>query len=280
MNKKTSDDLKSIVKEEYAHIAGQSREQNAASCCGAGGCGSAEYAVFAEDYAKLKGYNKDADLALGCGIPTEFAQIKEGDTVLDLGSGAGNDAFIAHTLVGDKGKVIGIDFTDTMIAKARANNEKLGFNNVEFRFGDIENMPVGAKTVDVVISNCVLNLVPDKRKAFAEIFRVLKVGGHFSISDVVLTRPLPPSILSAAEMYAGCVAGAMQKDDYLRVMREAGFDDGAIVKEKPGVLPDDVIAQYLYGEELDAFRRMPTPILSITVTGTRSRCCSPENACA
>ncbi len=178
---KNAEELKQIVKDKYSEIALQSKSENETSCCGAGGCSTVDYAVFAEDYTKLGGYNADADLGLGCGIPTEFAQIKTGDIVLDLGSGAGNDCFVARALTGETGKVIGVDMTEVMITKARENAEKLNFNNVEFRLGDVENLPIGGNRIDVVISNCVLNLVPDKEKAFAEIYRVLKAGGHFSV---------------------------------------------------------------------------------------------------
>ncbi|MCE1164970.1 MAG: arsenite methyltransferase, partial [Bacteroidetes bacterium] len=198
---KNPEEIKLIVKEKYAGIANQSKTVNEASCCGVGSCTGVDYTVFAEDYSKLKGYSPDADLGLGCGLPTEFALIKEGDTVIDLGSGAGNDAFVARAITGEKGKVIGIDFTEEMIEKSRANADKHGFNNVEFRLGDIEKMPVTANKADVIISNCVLNLVPDKEKAFREIYRVLKPGGHFSVSDIVATGDLPASIKSGAELY-------------------------------------------------------------------------------
>jgi SAM-dependent methyltransferase len=184
-------EIKEMVKEKYGAIAQQSKEQNQSSCCGSGcGCSNVEFSIMAEDYAKLPGYVPDADLALGCGLPTEFAQIKPGDTVVDLGSGAGNDCFIARSIAGETGRVIGIDMTEAMIAKARTNAEKLGFKNVEFRLGDIDNMPIEDRTADVVVSNCVMNLVPNKQKAFAETFRIIKSGGHFSISDIVLQGEL------------------------------------------------------------------------------------------
>ncbi|MDX5422304.1 MAG: arsenite methyltransferase, partial [Hymenobacteraceae bacterium] len=240
-----AEELKKLVKEKYSEIALQTKEQNEVSCCGATGCGTVDYAIFADNYTELEGYNPDADLGLGCGVPTEFAQIKKGDTVIDLGSGAGNDCFVARALVGETGKVIGIDMTEAMIAKARVNAEKLGFNNVEFRQGEIEDMPIAANRADVVISNCVLNLVPDKRKAFAETYRVLKPGGHFSISDVVLVGELPEDIVKASEMYAGCVSGAIQKEEYLQILRETGFQNITIQKEKVIQVPDEILRDYL-----------------------------------
>src|SRR5215213_1531388 len=218
--------IKEVVKEKYGQIANQTRDENAASCCGATGCCTTDvYNIMADDYTQVEGYNPDADLGLGCGVPTEFAQIKEGDVVVDLGSGAGNDCFVARKLTGETGKVIGIDFTEPMIAKARENAEKVGFHNVEFRLGDIESMPLTSNVANVVISNCVLNLVPNKHKVFSEIYRVLKPGGHFSISDIVLDGELPAEIKQAAEMYAGCVAGAIQEKDYLGIITEAGFQN-------------------------------------------------------
>ena len=223
-----------------------------------------------DDYTGLKGYDQEADLGLGCGLPTQFAQIKEGDTVIDLGSGAGNDCFIARHETGATGKVIGIDFTEAMIAKARNNAEKLGYNNVEFRQGDIEEMPVSDAVADVVVSNCVLNLVPNKQNVINEIFRVLKPGGHFSISDIVLIGNLPESLQQDAEMYAGCVSGAIQKDDYLGFIRESGFQNIAIQKEKPIIIPDDILSKYLNNEEIKAFRSGQTGIFSITVFAEKS----------
>ena len=212
---RTSEELKNIVKEQYGKIALQNKDDNAASCCGATSTSNKVYSIMMDNYSEVKGYNPDADLGLGCGLPTQFARIEKGDTVIDLGSGAGNDCFVARHETGDTGKVIGIDFTETMIDKARANAEKMNYNNVEFRFGDIEEMPVSDNVADVIVSNCVLNLVPNKEKVISEIFRVLKPAGHFSISDIVLIGDLPEALRHDAEMYAGCVSGAIQKDDYL-----------------------------------------------------------------
>ncbi|MCJ8163444.1 arsenite methyltransferase [Pontibacter sp. E15-1] len=279
---KNPEELKALVKEKYSEIALQSKEQNETSCCGATGCCTVDYAIFADNYTQLDGYTPDADLGLGCGVPTEFAQIKPGDVVLDLGSGAGNDCFVARAIVGDSGKVMGVDMTDAMIAKARDNAEKLGFHNVEFRQGEIEDLPIAANRADVVISNCVLNLVPDKRKAFAETYRVLKPGGHFSISDVVLVGNLPEGLVQASELYAGCVSGAIQKDDYLQIIREAGFENVTVQKEKAILVPDEILKDYLSEDEISAFRASNTGIFSITVYGDKpasAACCTPGSGC-
>jgi arsenite methyltransferase len=261
-----NEELKNLVKEKYGEIALQSRKENETSCCGATSCcGDVDYSIFSENYEKLKGYNPDADLGLGCGIPTEIAKIKPGDTVIDLGSGAGNDCFVARSLVGETGKVIGIDFTEAMIEKARGNAEKLGFNNVEFRFGDVEKMPVTANKADVIISNCVLNLVPDKVKAFGEIYRVLKPGGHLSVSDVVLKGELPESLKQAAEMYAGCVSGAIQMNDYLLLMADCGLGNIKVQREKMISVPDNILLNYMSESELSSFKQSGTGIFSITV---------------
>lgn len=261
-----AEDLKILVKNKYSDIANQSKEQNQSSCCGSSGCCSTvDYAVFSEGYEKLEGYNPDADLGLGCGIPTEFAQIQKGDTVIDLGSGAGNDCFVARALTGETGHVIGIDMTEAMIEKARSNAAKLNFKNVEFRLGEIENMPVEDNKADVVISNCVLNLVPDKNKAFSEIYRILKPGAHLSVSDIVLKGELPGKIKRAAEMYAGCVSGALQKDDYLRIMEANGLVNIKSQKEKATPIPDEILSDYLTQQEIDLYKKSGSGIFSITV---------------
>jgi len=242
----TPEQLKEIVKENYSKIADQSKEFNENSCCGAGsGCCTIDEALMAEDYSNISGYVADADLGLGCGLPTEFAKIKSGDIVVDLGSGAGNDCFVARSLTGENGKVIGIDFTERMIEKARANAEKLGYHNVEFRLGDIEQMPITANSSDVVVSNCVLNLVPNKFKAFAETLRILKPGGHFSVSDIVLDGKLPEGLKKDAEMYAGCISGAIQKTDYLDMIEIVGFKNISFQKSKQITLPDEILKNYL-----------------------------------
>lgn len=263
--KEHAEDLKRIVREKYSQIAKQETSANMASCCGAGDVSTEVYNIMTDDYSDLKGYQKDADLGLGCGLPTQFAQIKPGHTVIDLGSGAGNDCFVARHETGAEGKVIGIDFTEAMIDKARQNAEKLGFNNVEFRQGDIENMPVSDNVADVVVSNCVLNLVPDKKQVIAEIFRVLKPGGHFSISDIVLIGELPEALQKDAEMYAGCVSGAIQREEYLGFIHAQGFEQVSVQKEKPIVIPDDILARYLSADEIQAFKAGSTGIVSVTV---------------
>lgn len=262
---KTELELKKLVQLKYAEIANQSKDDNAASCCGAGGCSTKVYNIMTDDYTKVDGYNEDADLGLGCGLPTEFAQIKKGDIVIDLGSGAGNDCFVAREATGEEGKVIGVDFTEAMIMKARENAMKLNFSNVEFIKADIDDMPLKDNYADVVVSNCVLNLVPNKTKVVNEIFRVLKQNGHFSISDIVLIGHLPAEIKEAAEMYAGCVSGAIQKEEYLKIINDAGFKNIKIQKEKVITLPEDILSKYLSKEQINAFQNSNIGIYSITV---------------
>ncbi|HAF30684.1 MAG TPA: arsenite S-adenosylmethyltransferase [Bacteroidales bacterium] len=265
-----SEKLKEIVKEKYSQIANQSKTQNETSCCGSSGCcDSVDYTIFSDDYSSLQGYNKDADLGLGCGIPTEFAHLKPGDSVLDLGSGAGNDCFVARAIVGESGKVTGLDFTEAMIKKALINKEKLGFKNIEFVQGDIEEMPLPDSSFDVVISNCVLNLVPDKEKAFKEIYRVLKPGGHFCVSDVIISGNLPEKIKDDAEMYAGCVSGAIQKDDYLQIIKKNNFKEIEIKKEKEIEIPNAIMLNYISLDELRKFKKEKTGIYSITVVAKK-----------
>lgn len=273
----TSEQIKDMVRQKYSEIALQNKEDNQASCCGSGCCSTEVHSIMNDDYTNLEGYNPDADLGLGCGLPTQFARIKKGDIVIDLGSGAGNDCFIARAETGETGKVIGIDFTPAMIEKARQNAEKLNYHNVEFRQGDIEKMPVSANTADVIVSNCVLNLVPNKHGVFQEMFRALKSGGHFSISDVVLVGTLPKKIQEAAEMYAGCVSGAIQKEAYMELIDITGFKNITIQKEKCINIPDDILSAYLSAEEIAAFKLSGTGIYSITVFAqkTTEPCCAP-----
>ncbi|MDF2193162.1 arsenite methyltransferase [Paraflavitalea sp. CAU 1676] len=275
----TNEELKELVRQKYSEIALQDKTDNAASCCGSGCCSIETANIMTDDYTSLEGYNPDADLGLGCGLPTQFAKIKKGDVVVDLGSGAGNDAFVARAETGETGKVIGIDFTPAMIEKARTNAEKLGYHNVVFRQGDIEKMPLSANIADVIVSNCVLNLVPNKDAVIKEIHRVLKPGAHFSISDIVLEGHLPPAIQEAAEMYAGCVSGAIQKQVYLELIESNGFTNIIIQKEKIINIPNDILAAYLSAEEIAQFRNSNTGIYSITVYAEKPKeqtaCCAP-----
>ncbi|HYI76877.1 MAG TPA: arsenite methyltransferase [Chryseolinea sp.] len=276
MKTETSNSQKELVKEKYSQIAEQNEDASKAGCCGTTGCGTIDCNIMADDYSTLDGYVADADLGLGCGLPTEFAKIKEGDTVVDLGSGAGNDCFVARSIVGGTGKIFGIDFTEKMIERAKANAEKLEYKNVEFRLGDIENIPLAGGLADVVVSNCVLNLVPDKTQAFAEIFRVLKKGGHFSVSDIVLEGDLPQGLQKSAEMYVGCVSGAIQKDDYLSIIEKAGFRNIQVQKEKRIALPDETINHYLTADQAIEFSQGKTGIYSITVYAEKPEgCCAP-----
>lgn len=262
-----SNDIKNVVREKYAKIV--SATENTCCC----GCGSTDevtdYTVFSDSYDHLKGYLQDADLNLGCGLPTEFAGIKPGDHVLDLGSGAGNDCFVARAETGENGWVTGLDFTPEMVEKARKNAAKLKLNNVVFIPGDIEYIPLADASQDVVISNCVLNLVPDKKKAFTEIFRVLKNDGHFCISDVVLEGELPEGLQKDAELYAGCVSGALQKTDYLNIVEKAGFKNVTIRKQKEVLLPDELLEKYMDQVSIESFRNSGTGIFSITLTADK-----------
>jgi SAM-dependent methyltransferase len=263
----TKKDFKEIVKEKYAEIAVSSTRK---CCCGSSNNKIVGYTIMKDDYNHLEGYVPEADLGLGCGLPTEFAGIKKGDIVVDLGSGAGNDVFVARALVGDQGKVIGIDFTDEMMIKANFNLDKLGYKNVEFKLGEIESMPLDNNIADVVVSNCVLNLVPDKQKAFNEIYRVLKPGAHFCVSDIVIKGELHAELKKSAEMYAGCVAGAVQQEEYLGIIKQTGFTNIEIKKTKTIELPDEVLLKYLNDEQLKEFKIKQVGIFSITVVGYKS----------
>lgn len=224
MDKK--EELRKSVRENYARIARES-----ASCC----CRS----TSAEDISRSIGYSdediksapEDANLGLGCGNPVALASLKEGEVVLDLGAGAGFDAFLAANRVGDSGSVIGVDMTPDMVSKARANASNGGYENVEFRLGEIENIPVADNSVDVIISNCVINLSPDKPSVFKDALRVLKPGGRLMVSDIVLLKELPDAIKKSVSAYVGCVAGALMKNDYLNTIKEAGFRDVKVLDE-------------------------------------------------
>jgi arsenite methyltransferase len=268
----TANELKQVVKEKYSEIAKSSPGMGCcgpvSSCCG--DSSALDFTMIGDEYKNLDGYVADADLGLGCGLPTEHAGIKKGDTVVDLGSGAGNDVFVARAIVGDEGKVIGLDMTDEMVGKANLNKTKLGFKNVEFHLGDIEQMPFENNLADVVVSNCVLNLVPDKQKAFSEIYRILKPGAHFCISDIVIKGELPAGLKKSAEMYAGCVAGALQQDDYLAVIKETGFTNIEIKKTKVIELPEEVLSDYISDSEIEMFKKNNTGIFSLTVVGYKN----------
>jgi len=283
-----SERLKELVREKYGQIAKDAPAKPAAasSCCcapKAGPCCApapdpSASTYYAEDvagikgaYDKLAGHVAEADLGLGCGLPTEHAGLALGQTVVDLGSGAGNDVFIARAAVGKTGRVIGVDMTPEMIAKARENAARRGYDNVEFRLGDIEALPVADGSADVVVSNCVLNLVPDKKRAFAEIFRVLKPGGRFCVSDIVLEGELPAGLRHAAELYVGCVAGALKREDYLRTIEETGFEAIEVKSSRNLDLPDEVLIGHIDARALAAYRDSGSAVLSITVVGERPR---------
>lgn len=275
---KNSRELKNLVKQKYQQIALNNLKVDQTSCCGTSSCSTEVCSTMSLDY-DMEGYYADADLNLGCGLPTQFAKIKKGDTVIDLGSGAGNDCFIARNQTREDGRIIGIDFTPAMIEKANANLQKLGFSNVEFRLGDVENIPVSANMADVIVSNCVLNLVTDKEKAFKEIFRVLKHNGHFSISDIVVIGELPDALKKDAEMYAGCVAGATEKENYLELIKAAGFNNIIIQEEKQINLPDNMLKKYLNTEELKKFKTKKNGIFSITVYAEKPKSCCDTECC-
>ena len=266
---KTSEELKNVVKEKYGEIAVSTPQSGCcgttSSCCG--DSSDVEFVMIGDEYKNLNGYVADADLGLGCGVPTEFAGIKKGDTVVDLGSGAGNDVFVARAIVGEEGKVIGIDMTEPMIEKANKNNAKLGYKNVEFKFGDIEEMPIEDNIADVIVSNCVLNLVPDKTKAFSEMYRILKPGAHFCVSDIVIQGEMSEELKHSAAMYTGCVSGAIEQEEYLKIIDKAGFKDVVIKKSKRISLPDDLLQKYLTEQGIKEYQENLKGIFSITVVG-------------
>jgi arsenite methyltransferase len=230
--KKNDKDIKHHVRDRYAEIA-----QKGTSCCPSSSCCSGS--GMATDISRCVGYSHEemesvpegANLGLGCGNPVAIASLSKGETVLDLGAGAGFDAFLASSRVGATGRVIGVDMTREMIERARNNAKKSGITNVEFRLGEIEALPVDSSSVDVIISNCVINLSPDKAIVFREAFRVLKPGGRLMVSDLVLTKELPPAIRDSVEAYVGCLAGAARKEDYIRYMKDAGFQGVHILSE-------------------------------------------------
>lgn len=255
-----SNKMKEVVKDKYTKIA---RREKTCCCCG----GDDAYSFVGEDYEQIEGYAEHADLGLGCGIPTAFAMIKKGDYVVDLGSGAGNDVFIARRLVGDSGKVTGIDFTEQMIQKAQENVQKLNLNNVEFKIGEIENLPLENDASDVIISNCVLNLVPDKDRAFREMYRILKPGGHFCVSDIVTNGDLPASLKTNAELYAGCIGGAVSQNEYIGIIEKSGFKNVEIKKIRKIDIPDTILESSLSPEKMHQYKTSKAGIYSITVVG-------------
>lgn len=246
------DNLRAIVRDKYASVA----RGETLSCCGPTGC-SEEINMIGDAYTGVEGYVAEADLGLGCGLPVAHAGLAPGQTVLDLGAGAGLDAFVARRIVGGGGRVLGVDFTPEMVAKARANAAQLGYDNVVFEQGDLEALPFADASVDVVISNCVLNLVPDKARAFAEMARVLRPGGHFCVSDVVTRGELPAAVRASAELLAGCVAGALDEADYMDLLRAAGFENVEVVKARPIALPVGLLAG-----------GASAPLWSVTVRGS------------
>jgi SAM-dependent methyltransferase len=270
-------DIKEIVKEGYAKIAVQG-----GSCCGPASscCGSAD---LAKDISSKIGYSEKeiqgvpegSNLGLGCGNPVALASLREGETVLDLGSGAGFDAFLAANIVGEQGKIIGVDMTPEMIEKARENAEKSNYRNVEFRLGEIERLPVGDGSVDVVMSNCVINLSPDKGKVFQEAFRVLKPGGRLMISDIVLLKELPKSIKDSIEAYIGCLSGAIMKDEYVQRIKKTGFQDVRVIDETffpIELMANDPTAKGIIdnlGVALDEMKEVANSVASIKVFGVK-----------
>ncbi|MDA1028231.1 MAG: arsenite methyltransferase [Bacteroidetes bacterium] len=260
----TSEEIKADVRAKYADVA---QTETVGGC----GCGcSTENPFNLESYESLDGYEISADLGLGCGIPTEVADIRVGQDVLDLGSGAGIDAFVARLIVGSGGSVTGVDFTPEMVALAKANAAKLGYDNVQFVLGDIEQLPFEDASFDRIISNCVLNLVPNKKGAFTEMYRVLRPEGQFTVSDIVLDGELPLSIRQSAEAYAGCVSGAIHLDEYTDLLTKVGFSDVQPPKINEINFSDDFLASYAGASDIAEFRSSGARVLSITVTGKKS----------
>jgi SAM-dependent methyltransferase len=269
--------LREAVRATYAALASSDASGGDGStedvCCGPScGCASGDdsgvSSMIGDEYDGVEGYVAEADLKLGCGVPTDLADLQPGEVVLDLGSGAGLDAFVARRFVEAEGRVEGVDITPEMVEKARANANDLGYDNVHFHEGDIEDLPVEDARFDVALSNCVLNLVPDKARAFNEMHRVLRAGGRFCISDIVVQGDLPDTIRCSAELYAGCVAGAMEREAYLGGLREAGFSSVKIVRERPIDVPDEVLAEAASTDEIQRFRENGG-LLSVTVRGRK-----------
>lgn len=263
----TADSIKTAVQRKYEQIARAAVQggEDVSSCCssknnhqqgcGCGCGGGADLVDMSATYSEedRSAVPDGADLALGCGTPAAFADIEEGMTVLDLGSGAGIDCFVASRYAGPTGKVIGVDMTEAMVMRANENRLKVGAGNVEFRLGEIEELPVESNSIDRILSNCVINLVPDKERAFREIRRVLKVGGKFTISDIVVDGAISDEERHDASLWAGCISGALKRSEYLGIIQKLGFRNIAILSERP------------YGHTLKSGAK----IFSITITGTR-----------
>ncbi len=270
-------EVKKIVRAGYAEIA---KQGNSCCSCGPSCCSSTN---LAESVSKQIGYSEEdlkkvpegANLGLGCGNPIALASLKKGETVLDLGSGAGFDCFLAASKVGKTGKVIGVDMTPEMIEKARENKEKGDYDNVEFRLGEIENLPVADNSINVIISNCVINLSPEKGRVFEEAFRVLKSGGRIMVSDIVLLKAIPDAIMNSIEMYISCIAGASLKADYLNVIKAAGFQNISVVGEEPFpveyIISDPTVKAIINDLEIspELARDIANSILSVKVTATK-----------
>ena len=228
-----------------------------------------QFTITSEAYESTKGYVEEADLGIGCGLPVQHAGIKKGDTVIDLGSGAGNDCFVAREVAGVEGRVIGIDFAHNMITRARANAQRRGLTNVDFIEADIEQIPMQDETAEVVISNCVLNLIPNKKRVFNEIYRLLKPNGHFCVSDIVVNGHFPEAFINEASLYAGCIATAIQEDDYLRYIEGAEFKNIRIVRRKRVDIPKEAIDTHLNKEQIEKLCNGEIGIYSITVMGEK-----------
>lgn len=248
----TQDEIRSYVRERYGRIA-ENVSSSDSSCCGPSDCCSGEvtesFVQLYEDVDLIDLPQEVTNLSLGCGDPVTLAELQPGQTVLDLGSGGGIDCFLAARKVGPTGRVIGVDMTPAMLEKARLNKEKLAADNVEFRLGEIEHLPIPDASVDVIISNCVINLSPDKPQVFREAYRVLKPGGFLAVSDIVTDGPLPESIKASLSAWAGCVSGALEVDEYISAIRTAGFEDMTL---NPDYLPPETIDQALeqLGDEI------------------------------
>lgn len=271
----TTEEIKNSIKQRFSEIVYQSEEYIEEGCgCGSGcGCQSGTQEM---EYDVEPGYHPNADLGLGTGTPTRYAGIKEGDTVVDLGSGAGMDSFLAREITGAAGKVIGVDMTERMVDKARKNSDTAGYNNVEFRLGDAENLPVSDKSAHVVIANGIISLVPDKLRAVREIYRVLKHHGAVSLSDMMLRGKMPKGLKIDAEMYTGCLAGTETMEEYIEMFEQAGFEEITIRMERKFDLPDAMLHYYLPPEDAQEFRDGVPGIYSITLTAEKPCCHAGE----